>query len=192
MSTENKKRLELVLTSIFILLTIGFILLMAFNGEFFDWAFERHQNKLSWAVRPFILLPICFFAYKRSALGISVSVFLGLASMAFFPVPEVIDPQVKNFLNMEKAYLTSGWTIGKIAITMLVPISMTLLGMAFWKRSLKTGLIIIIMIAVTKTLWSLVEGGQSGQSVIAPAVVGLIISIIVIYYAAKRKKRTKE
>lgn len=191
MSTENKKRLELVLTSIFILLTIVFIFQMAFNSNFFDWAFERHQNKLSWAVRPFILLPICFFAYKRSALGISVSVFLGLASMAFFPVPEVIDPQVQDFLNIEKDYLTSGWTIGKVAITMLVPISMTLLGMAFWKRSLKTGLIIIVLIAVTKTVWSVVEGGQSGQSVIAPAVIGLIISIFVIYYAAKRIKANK-
>jgi hypothetical protein len=111
--------------------------------------------------------------------------------MAFFPVPEVIDPQVQDFLNMEKDYLTSGWTIGKIAISMLVPISMTLLGMAFWKRSVRTGLIIIILIAVTKTIWSIVEGGQSGQAVIAPAVVGLSISVFVIYFAVKRKKATK-
>lgn len=191
MNTEKNKQIEFILTLVFIGLTIAFILLMALNTDFFNWAFERHQNKLSWAVRPFILLPICFFAYKRSPLGISISVFLGLTSMAFFPVPEVIDPQVQEFLAMEKEYLTTGWTLGKIAFSMLVPISMTLLGMAFWKRSVKVGLIIIVLIAITKTLWSVIEGGESGQTVIIPAIIGLSISVFVILYAMKRKRKVK-
>lgn len=176
-------------TGLFILLTIGFVLLMALNRDFFNWAFARHQNMLSWAVRPFILLPICYFAYKRSALGISIVAFLGLTSMLWFPVPASVHPQVQDFLVMEKAYLTTGWSLGKITFSLLVPLSMYLLGLAFWKRNVKYGIGIIVTIAVAKTLWSVIEGGKSGQAVIMPAVIGLIISIGAITYSMKRAKK---
>ena len=33
------------------------------------WAWERHHNVLSWSVRPLLLLPFCWFAYRRNLLG---------------------------------------------------------------------------------------------------------------------------
>jgi hypothetical protein len=41
------------------------------TGEFVGWAWERHHNVLSWYVRPLFFLPFCFFAYRRSLLGIT-------------------------------------------------------------------------------------------------------------------------
>ena len=37
------------------------------------WAWARHHNILSWYIRPLFLLPFCFFAYRRSLLGIAVT-----------------------------------------------------------------------------------------------------------------------
>lgn len=180
--------IELMLTIVFAVLTVCFILLMAFNIPFFNWAFARHHNVLSWYIRPLIILPLCFFSYKHSGLGISITIFLGLTSMFWFPEPTVIDEQIKGFLEMEKTYLTTGWTFGKAAFSMVVPLSLSLLCLAFWKRSLKIGLGIIAAIAVAKILWSVVEGGKTGLSVIIPATIGLVICVGIIYYTIWIKK----
>lgn len=86
------------LAILFALLTLVFILLMATNKAFFEWAFLRHHNILSWYIRPLILLPLCYFAYKRSWLGISLTAFLGLTSMFWFPEPAVYNDKVIGFL----------------------------------------------------------------------------------------------
>jgi hypothetical protein len=36
-------------------------------NDFLDWAWARDQNPLSWYVRPLFILPLCYFAYKKSA-----------------------------------------------------------------------------------------------------------------------------
>lgn len=189
MTVNKNRRLERIFTIIFTVLTIGFVLLMAVNRDFFDWAFTRHHNVLSWYIRPLFILPLCFFAYKRSGLGISIVAFLGLTSMFWFPEPTVVNEQIQGFLEMEKEYLTTGWTVGKAVFSLVVPISMYLLCLAFWKRSLKIGVGIIVAIAIAKTLWSVIEGGEAGQSVIIPAVIGLVICVGIIYYVINRQNK---
>lgn len=185
----DKKKINRLLTILFTLLTLGFILLMSVNKEFFEWAFLRHHNVLSWYIRPLILLPLCYFAYKRSALGISITAFLGLTSMFWFPEPAVYNDKVIDFLQMEKDYLTSAWTFERIMISSLVPLTLYFLCLAFWKRSIKMGIIMLILIAVLKTGWSVLEGGEAGTSVIIPAMVGLGICVGVVYIVMKKRKK---
>lgn len=185
-----------ILTGVFTLLTVLFIAIMATNENFFSWTFARHHNVLSWYIRPLFIVPFCYFAYKRNALAISITAFLCLTSMFWFPEPAVVSEQVKGFLDMEKEYLTTNWTAGKILFSLvLVPGSLSLLALAFWKRSIKAGIAIVVAIAVAKSLWSVVEGGQAGQSVIIPAAVGLVICVVLIYYVIRRqelKRKTKK
>jgi hypothetical protein len=53
------------LGALFLILTMLLIILAITNKNFFDWAYARHQNQLSWYIRPLFIIPFCFFAYKR-------------------------------------------------------------------------------------------------------------------------------
>ncbi len=166
------------------------------NEAFFSWAFQRHQNQLSWYIRPLFLIPFCFFAYKRSWGGICGIVLLLLTSMFWFPKPEAVSEQVKSFLAMEQDYLNGSWNAPKVIFTLLVPLSLTALAAAIWKRSLWFGLSVLVFIAIAKILWSVGFGGASGTSVIAPAIIGLVICVALIFLGfrrlEKKKKETKE
>ncbi len=172
--------------SLFAVLSVAFILLMATDSVFFEWAFSRHSNILSWYIRPIFMIPICYFAFKRNATGISASVFLLLISMFWFPQPTTVDPKVVDFLAMERDYLTKDWTLAKIAVTSIVPISMGLLVWGLWKRNLKAGIGVLVGIAVGKIIWSVAEGGESGGKVIVPAILGLGICIAAIAWWYRR------
>lgn len=180
-----------ILAALFAALSLLFIILMATNDTFFTWTFSRHQNILSWYVRPIFMIPFCYYAYKRNPLGISLTVFLLLTSMFWFPHPELVDAKVQGFLQMEKEYLTQNWTLSKAIISSMVPLSMAGLAYAFWKRSAKAGIILVVAIAVAKALWSVVEGGEAGTAVIIPATLGLVVCIVFIYYGLKRAKKQK-
>lgn len=145
------------------------------------WAWERHHNILSWYIRPLFLIPFCYFAYKRSWVGIIGTIIALASSMAWFPAPQNPDPQVIEFLKMEEEYLTGTWDAQKIALTMIVPISFTLLGLAFWKRSIWWGLGIVNFMAISKIVWSVVFGGESAAALIPPALIGLAICNAAIY-----------
>lgn len=175
----------------FLGLTILFILLMALSEPFFDWAFARHHNQWSWYVRPLFLIPACYFAYQRSWTGVFGTVFLLLTSMFWFPEPAVVDERVREFLEMEKQYLRTPWTLEKVLFTLLVPISLGALFGAFWKRSFRMGLFVLVAIALAKMLWSVAYGGEAGTSIFAPALVGLLLSGAVLYLAAKHWNRRK-
>ena len=56
------------------------------------WAWARHHNILSWYIRPLFLLPFCFFAYRRSLLGITLTLVALATSMAWFPAPATPSP----------------------------------------------------------------------------------------------------
>lgn len=189
MNTNTISNKNIILTGLFALLSIFFIVVMATNQSFFDWTFARHQNILSWYIRPLFLLPFCYFAYKRNPFGISLTIFLLLTSMFWFNEPITIDGKVKEFLLMEKEYLTTNWDMTKILITSMVPVLLGALVIALWKRSLKGGVVVLILIAVIKTIWSLVEGGEAGTSIILPAILGLVICISLIYYGFKRSEK---
>jgi len=101
--------------------------------------------------------------------------------MFWFPAPTNPDPRALEFLAAEKEYLTGTWDLSKILWSSLVPVSLFLLGFAFWKRSLWYGLGIINTIAVGKMIWSVAYGDESGRAVLLPALVGLIICNATIY-----------
>jgi glucose-6-phosphate-specific signal transduction histidine kinase len=181
-----------LLTLLFSFLCVVIIVVMAVDSNFFEWTFARHQNILSWYIRPLFLIPLCFFAYRHNPFGIALTTFLLLTSMFWFPEPAAINDKVKEFLIMEKNYLTTNWSVSKVLISLLVPLSLYLLARAFWKRSIKTGISIIVIIAIAKTLWSIFEGGISGQAVIIPAIIGLVVCIVVIYYGYRQFEKNKK
>lgn len=143
--------------------------------ELAAWAWARHHNVLSWYVRPLLLIPYCFFAHRKSPVGIVGSVIALATSMFWFPAPEVVDPKVEAFLAMERDYLLGEWTAGKVALSLTVPLFFAALGLAFWRRSLAWGLVIINGAALGKIAWSIAYGEESGWAVIVPAVLGMII-----------------
>ncbi|MDF2909030.1 MAG: hypothetical protein K0R34_4351 [Herbinix sp.] len=195
MSNKNLKYYDIIFAIVLAVLTIAFILLGFTNEKMFDWAFARHQNQLSWYIRPLFLIPFCFFAYRRSLAGIFGTMFLLITSMIWFPVPAEVNSKISDFLAMEKEYLTGNWGTSKILITVLVPVSLSVLAMALWKRSLWIGISTLIFIAVAKMLWSVVFGGESGKSVIVPAMIGLVICIVMVvigFIRLEKKKSNKQ
>ncbi len=192
MGNIKRKRYDLIFAVVVGLLTVIFFILFFTNNAFFNWAFERHHNQLSWYIRPLFLIPFCYFAYKRSWAGISATIFLLMTSMFWFPKPETSNELVKQFLAMEMEYLMGSWGTFKILVTLIIPISFIALGMALWKRSLWFGLSVVVFMAIGKMIWSVTEGGESGQSIFVPAIIGLVICIGVIYFAYKKLENQKK
>jgi hypothetical protein len=156
---------------------------------FLSWAWERHHNKLSWYVRPLFLLPLAYFSYRRSLSGIVLTLVALATSMFWFPAPERVDPAVEEFLRFEKEWLTGEWTIEKTVSALAVPLILGALCLAFWRRSLLWGLIIINTIAVTKLVWGVVDGGGTGWAMLGPALTGLVICDVAVLYAARKMGR---
>lgn len=72
-----------------------------------------------------------------------------------------------------------------------VPLSFFALGLAFWKHSLSLGLVVIVLIALGKMAWSVGYAGDSGKSIIVPAIVGLSACLGFIYLGFKILKSDK-
>lgn len=188
--TMNYKRIDAVLGGIFALLTVLFLYVFLTNDTFFEWAFNRHHNVLSWYVRPVFILPIAFFAFKRSWAGVMGSVLCLFTSMFWFPAPESVSPAVTEFLNFEQAYLKGSWDAGKIFIQLSVPIFFIALIWAAWKHSIKALVATVVAAAVLKVLWSAVFAGSAGLSVVKPAALGLLICVgLIVYYQRKSKAK---
>lgn len=184
-----KKKHDRLIAAIFAVLTLLFLILAIFNREFLEWAFARHHNQLSWYIRPLFLIPFCYFAFKRSFSGISITIFTLFTSMFWFPTPASVSAQVEQFLQFEVDYLTGDWTLAKILVTTLVPVSMTILALSFWKRNLLTGLSVIVLITVGKMIWSVLAAGQAGMAVIVPAIAGLLLCVGLIYWGYRKTWR---
>lgn len=73
-------------------------------------------------------------------------------------------------------------TITKLFQLYLIPISLFLLGYAFWKRSLWMGVLLLECIAFGKIAWGIYNTGNSGTSIILPAMIGLIPCIVFVIY----------
>jgi hypothetical protein len=67
--------------------------------------------------------------------------------MFWFPQPDLVAPQVQQFLQFEIDWLQGSWNLSKVLMLMLVPVSFLLLGLAFWNRSLWMGLAVLILMA---------------------------------------------
>ena len=50
-------------------------------------------------------MPLCYFAYKRSISGIVLTLIALATSMFWFPKPETVSLQVKEFLEAEIEWL---------------------------------------------------------------------------------------
>ena len=158
--------------------------------EFGAWAWERHHNVLSWYIRPLFFLPFCFFAYKRSLSGMILTLVALATSMFWFPAPERADPTTLEFLAVEREYLTGDWTMAKVLMASLVPISFAALGFVFWKRSIVYGLVLMNAVVLAKLGWSFYFGDESGGLTLLPsALAGLAVCDAVILYVVRRIRK---
>ena len=179
-----------VVTLALVLLAAAVIAATGTTDEFAAWAWARHHNELSWYIRVLFLLPFCYFAYKRSLWGITLTVVALATSMFWFPAPEKVDPRAAEFLAVERGYLTSDWTLTKILLALLVPVSFAALAMAFWRRSLLWGLAVINAMVLVKIAWSFYFGDESGGLALLPsALAGLAICDAVILYVVRRIRK---
>ncbi|MEZ4970382.1 MAG: hypothetical protein R2814_12145 [Flavobacteriaceae bacterium] len=185
----KNRSIDVLLGSVFLILTIAFIVLTMTNTPFFNWVFERHHNLWSWYLRPLFLLPFCFFAYKRSFTGMMFSIFALFTSMFWFPKPELTSQSVVDFLAFEKDYLYGQWDMIKIMVTLTIPLSFIALGLSFWKRSFIMGIGVLILMAAGKIVWSIENAGTSGKSILIPAIVGSLICCAIIHFGFKRLKK---
>lgn len=182
---KNRKT-DIVIGLFFVCLIIVFIVISITNKNFFDWVFERHHNQWSWYSRPLFLIPFCYFAYKKSFTGMMISLFALFTSMFWFPKPEIVNKSVIDFLEFEKDYLYGKCSLSKVLLTLTIPISFLVLGIAFWKKSLIMGISVVVLMVTGKMVWSIQNAGESGKSILIPALVGLFICCGLIYYGFKK------
>jgi hypothetical protein len=187
------KRTDLLVsvgTLALVLLALALMVATGNTGEFVAWAWERHHNVLSWYIRPLFFLPFCYFAYKRSFSGMTLTLVALATSMFWFAAPERTDSQVLEFLAVEREYLTGDWTLAKVLLALIVPISFAALGLVFWKRSIVYGLVLMNAIVLVKLAWSFYFGDESGGLTLLPsALAGLAVCDVVILYVVRRMRK---
>jgi hypothetical protein len=157
------------------------------TGGFVAWVWERHHNVLSWYIRPLFLLPFCFFAYKRSLWGMTLTILALATSMFWFPAPGESNAAVNEMLAAESEYLTANWTLWKVLMASVVPALFAALGLAFWRRSLAWGLVVINAAILIKIGWTFVFGTEAGAlSHLPAAVLGLVVCNVLVLYVMRR------
>ncbi len=134
------------------------------------------------------LLPLAWFAYRRSGWGIAATLVALSTSMAWFPAPAQPDPRVQEFRDFERRWLTGDWDAGKVLLTLLVPLSLTAYCMAFWKRSLGWGLVILNAMTGGKLMWGVIAGDGTGWAMTAPALAGLLIGDLIVLSFVRRAR----
>ena len=157
-------------------------------ADFGDWAFDRHANVLSWYIRPLFLLPLAWFAYRRSGWGIAGTLVALATSIFWFPAPAQPDPQVLEFLDFERDWLTGNWDAQQILVSLLSPLSLGAFCLAFWRRSVAWGLGILNVMAVGKLLWGVVAGNGTGWAMTAPGPAGMVIGDLVLLWVLRRTR----
>ena len=190
--SDIPKRTDVILSVATLALAIvaaGVVVATASTDEFVAWAWARHHNVLSWYVRPLFILPFCYFAYKRSLLGIVITLLALVTSMFWFPVHENSSPAVNEMLASEREYLTTDWTLWKVSIALLVPLTFAALGLAFWKRSLVWGLAVVNAAILFKIAWTFLFSTEAGAlSHLPAAVLGLALCDAIILYVIRRMR----
>ena len=188
--SDTPKRTDVILSVATLALAIvaaGVIVATASTDEFVAWAWARHHNILSWYIRPLFFLPFCYFAYRRSLWGIVLTLIALATSMFWFPVPENPSSAVNEMLASEREYLTTDWTLWKVSIALLVPLTFAALGLAFWRRSLLWGLAVVNGAILFKIAWTFLFGTEAGaMSHLPAAVLGLVVCDALIFYVMCR------
>jgi hypothetical protein len=190
--SDMPKRTDVILSVATLALAIvaaGVIVAAASTDEFVAWAWARHHNVLSWYIRPLFFLPFCFFAYRRNLWGIVLTLLALATSMFWFPVPENPSPAVNEMLASEREYLTADWTLWKVSIALLVPLTFVALGLAFWKRSLVWGLAVVNAAILFKIGWTFLFSTEAGaMSHLPAAMLGLALCDALILYIMRRMR----
>ena len=153
-------------------------------NDFLSWMWARHHNELSWYVRPLFLLPFCFFAYKRSLLGILATLLVFSTSLFWFPAPENPSPRVEGYLAWERQFLAEGSVAVRVALVLLVIGFLVALATAFWKRSWLWGLAVLNAGTLLKVIWSMAFGGAAGWAWLAPSLFTLAVTDAAIWQRA--------
>ncbi len=60
------KKMDYILGIIFAAATVVFVIAFLTDDMFFNWAFERHHNVLSWYIRPIFIIPIAFLLIRKA------------------------------------------------------------------------------------------------------------------------------
>jgi len=160
-------------------------------NDLLSWIWARHHNELSWYVRPLFLLPFCYFAYRRSLLGILVTLMVFPTSLFWFPAPENPSSRVEGYLAWEHQVLTEGSVAARVALVLLVIGFFVALAAAFWKRSWLWGLAVLNAGTLLKVIWSVAFGGAAGWASLAPSLFTLAVTDAAILLAARWLKRRR-
>ena len=184
---QKLKQVDVIGGIVFAVLTVALITVFFTNSMFFEWAFARHHNTLSWYIRPLFIIPIALGAFKRSYTITFASIFCLFTSMFWFPEPAVVDKSVDGFLNFEKTYLTSGWSPDKIVALIAIILFFIFLISTTWNRKWKWLLVVIAAGAVLKVIHSLVFSGEDALSIVKPAVLGLILCVAAVVFFVRRR-----
>ena len=180
-----------LLTALLLGAIAAFLTALFASDAFFDWAFARHHNMLSWAARPLLVLPYIYFARRHSLNGILASVLALLTSMFWFPAPAETDPRVAEFLAMEQERLQAGLDLKNLFGLAAVLGYGWALAAAFWKRSLLIGGAVVVTGAAGKMVWSLIEGGVSGSVLLPFAIGGVVVTVSTLAPLALRRNPPK-
>ncbi|WP_221563245.1 hypothetical protein [Alkalihalobacillus sp. TS-13] len=158
--------------------------------EILNWAFDRHLNPLSWYIRPVFLIILVYCAYKRSMKGIILTFFLMMSSMFWFPAPEQVNPQMEKVLEYEMNLLSNPVTfLITIAFMMLFVVSILI---AFWKHSIRLGLVILNITLIGKVLLALLFTGEDGWAPLGNTLFGLLlINGIGLFFLKRIGKRDR-
>ncbi|WP_193179784.1 hypothetical protein [Nisaea sediminum] len=177
-----------IVTALLLGAIAGFLAALFASDAFFDWAFARHHNMLSWAVRPLLVLPFIFFAWRRNLNGILTTILALLTSMFWFPAPAETGPRVADFLAMEQERLRAGLDLKNLLGLAAVLAYGWALAAAFWMRSLLIGGAVVVAGAAGKMVWSMIEGGESGTALLPFAIGGAVVVVAALILFAMRRK----
>ena len=118
---------------------------------------------------------------------IFASIFCLFTSMFWFPEPAKANENVIEFLKFEKVYLTSGWTADKVFVVVAVILFFAFLIYTTWNRKWKWLLFVIVISALLKIIHSVVFSGDSGLSIVKPAILGVVICVLAIWLLLKKR-----
>jgi hypothetical protein len=79
-----------------------------------------------------------------------LTLFALVTTLFWLPEPERPYPRAVAFLTVEKEYPTGNWTL-EGALGLLVPVSLGTLTLAFWRRSLLYGLVVLNYMVLTRS-----------------------------------------
>jgi len=140
------------------------------------WIWDRHQNPFSWYSRPLFIIPACYYAWRRKPLHVIGFLLLLFTSLFWFAAPDHVPERVSDFLEWEKQlFFTNQSSLPLLALIVTVALFLFGLFLAFWKRNLWYGLILINVGTLLKIVFSVAVGKEVGMAAIVPSLTSLAV-----------------